>query len=106
MARAICSRWVATASGTLRSSAFIMSTISSGDARSIEAVRGLRRSVSRGSSIKALLSGSGPPPNLPDASRQSQDNLENDDEAFFSGVPDGDIVRRFAECAATPAGIY
>src|SRR5512146_3302842 len=49
MARAIASRCVATASGTVRSSAFIRSTISSGEARSISAVRGLRRSVRRGS---------------------------------------------------------
>ena len=48
---AICSRCVATASGTMRSSVFITSTISIAVARSIEAVRGLRRSVARGSSI-------------------------------------------------------
>ena len=47
MACAIGSRCVATAAGTDRSSAFISSTIWSGDARSISAVRGFRRSVSR-----------------------------------------------------------
>src|SRR5690242_5176534 len=49
MARAMASRCVPTISGTVRSSAFIRSTISSGVARSIAAVRALRRSVSRGS---------------------------------------------------------
>src|SRR5207248_8922773 len=83
-----------------------MSTISSGDARSIEAVRGLRRSVSRGSSINALLSGGGPPPNLPDDLRHLQDNLELDDETFFSGVPDVDILRSVTECAAAAAGVH
>jgi len=48
-ASAIRSRWVATASATVRSSAFMRSTISSGDARSMAAVRGLRCSVTRGS---------------------------------------------------------
>src|SRR5438552_3915190 len=96
---------LATASGTLRSSAFIMSTISSGDARSIDAVRGLRRSVSRGSNINALLSGE-PRPKLPDASRQSQDKLEQDDETFFSGVIDGDVMCRITQRAATAAGVF
>src|SRR5688500_4701959 len=50
MARAIASRWVATAPATSASSALIMSTISAGLARSIATVRGLRRSVTRGSS--------------------------------------------------------
>jgi hypothetical protein len=43
-------RCVATASATVRSSAFIRSTISMADARSISTLRGLRRSVTRGSS--------------------------------------------------------
>src|SRR3954464_8762611 len=101
MARAICSRWVATASGTLRSSAFIKSTISSGDARSIEAVRGLRRSVSRGSNINALPSGE-PRRNLPDASRESQDKLERHNETYFSDDIDADCNSRITWCAATP----
>src|SRR5690348_3415473 len=45
----MASRCAPTMSGTLRSSAFIRSTISSGEARSIAAVLALRRSVSRGS---------------------------------------------------------
>src|SRR6202140_2719330 len=69
-----------------------MSTISRGDARSIETVRGLRRSVSRGSNINALPSGE-PRPNLPDGSRVLQDNLEQHDETFFSGVIDVDVQR-------------
>src|SRR2546423_1178712 len=84
-----------------------MSTISIGDARSIEAVRGLRRSVSRGSSINALLSGGGGPrPNLPADSWQLQDNLELDDETFFCGIPDVDIVRGVTECAAAAARVH
>ena len=76
-----------------------MSTISSGDARSIEAVRGLRRSVSRGSNINALPSGE-PRPNLPDASRESQDNLEQDDETFFLCVFDAGVRGGIAQCAS------
>src|SRR3979490_2283873 len=102
MARAICSRCVAPSSGTLRSSAFIMSTISSGDARSIEAVRGLRRSVSRGSNINALPGGE-PRPNLPDASRESQDNLEQDDETSFLSVIGVDVCIRIAQRADAAA---
>src|SRR4029079_17853117 len=49
MARAIGSRCDATTSATVWSSALMRSTISSGVARSMSAVRGLRRSVSRGS---------------------------------------------------------
>src|SRR4051812_47911779 len=45
----MASRWVATAAGTVPSSAFLRSTSSKGDARSISAVRGFRRSVRRGS---------------------------------------------------------
>src|SRR4051795_7012820 len=95
----MCSRWVATASGTLRSSAFIKSTISRGDARSIEAVRGLRRSVSRGSNINALPSGE-PRRNLPAASRESQDNLERHDETYFSDDIDADCNSGITWCAA------
>src|SRR6266849_3527582 len=102
MARAICSRCVATTSGTLRSSAFIMSTISRGDARSIETVRGLRRSVSRGSNINELPSGEARP-NLPDGSRVLQDNLEQHDETFFSGVIDVDVRRGNAQRADAAA---
>src|SRR5678810_477699 len=99
MARAICSRCVATGSGTLWSSAFIRSTISRGDARSIDAVRGLRRSVSRGSNINALLSGE-PRPKLPDASRELQDNLELDDETFSLCVFDAGARDWIRGCAA------
>src|SRR2546423_11908874 len=87
------------ASGTLRSSAFIKSTISIGEARSIEAVRGLRRSVSRGSNINALPNGEARP-NLPDAARESQDNLERDDETLFCCVLDAVVVCRIARRAA------
>ena len=44
-----------TASATVRSSAFMRSTISRGDARSMAAERGLRRSVMRGSGTSARL---------------------------------------------------
>src|SRR6187401_2379440 len=50
IARATCSRCEATATATVWSSALTRSTISSGDARSMESVRGLRCSVMRGSS--------------------------------------------------------
>src|SRR5688500_1099749 len=49
IALAISSCWVATASATVRSSALMISTISSDVARSILAERGLRCSVMRGS---------------------------------------------------------
>src|SRR4051812_17906594 len=101
----MCSRWVATASGTLRSSAFIKSTISSGEARSTEAERGLRRSVSRGSNINALPSGE-PRPNLPDVSRELQDNLERDDETISLCFIDGYVHHRIAQRAApAPASV-
>src|SRR3954462_4918131 len=96
IARAICSRWVATAAGTPRSSAFIKSTISREDARSIDAVRRLRRSVSRESNINALPSGE-PRTNLPAASRELQDNLERDYETFSVAVCTH-ACRRVASC--------
>src|SRR5580765_547156 len=54
IACAICSRWECTASGTVRSSAAIRSTISSDEARSMPAVRGFLRSVTRGSRMRWL----------------------------------------------------
>ena len=74
IAAAICSRWLATASGTMRSSAFMTSTISSGLARSIEAVRGLRRSVTLGSIIPFGVLRGESRPNLPAASSEPQEH--------------------------------
>src|SRR5918997_809490 len=82
----MCSRCDATASATVRSSVLMRSTISSGDARSIAAVRGFRCSVMRGSRMVNLgsrLSVLGPRrstagpmcaprANLPGVTRQSQ----------------------------------